>query len=297
MEVDQYDELGNVSKSLPLFDSKEYPVETSGDGTGEFIWPRQQRSDGKWFGFDDKVLAVKRGQYINKVHFRAQYYNDPRDIDSAPIKRDSFQYYDQNYIARRDNQWFFKRERLNVVASVDFAYSTGKKSDYTSIVVLGVDGNSNYYILEIDRFKTDKISDYFTRILKLYEKWGFRKIRAEVSLAQQVIVKDLKENYIRKLGLSLTIDEYRPSRWMGSKEERILGVLEPKYVNGQIYHYSGGNCQVLEEELVFANPAHDDVKDALASAVDFAVPPMNLFNQKKEQNHGFQFHGRWGGVS
>jgi len=182
------------------------------------------------------------------------------------------------------------------VAAVDFAYSTGKKSDYTSIVVLGVDGVNNYYILEIERFKTDKISDYFQRILKLYEKWGFRKIRCEVSVAQQVIVKDLKENYIRPHGLSLTVDEFRPSRWMGSKEERIMAVLEPKYANRQIWHYQGGNIQVLEEELVFTNPSHDDVKDALASAIDFAVAPMNMFNVKKMNEPQTQFHARFGGM-
>lgn len=295
MEVDEYDEIGNVVRSEPLFETKEYPVETAGDGTGEFIWPRAQRSDGKWFGFNQEELAKKRAQYLNKVHFRAQYYNDPHDIDSSPIQRDLFQYYDQNFVSRRDYNWYFKRERLNVVAAVDFAYTTGKKSDYTSIVVVGVDGVNNYYILEIDRFKTDKISDYFARILKLYEKWGFRKIRCEVSVAQQVIVKDLKENYIRPHGLSLSVDEFRPSRWHGSKEERIMGVLEPKYANRQIWHYQGGNIQVLEEELVFTNPAHDDVKDALASAIDFAVPPMNLFAYKKS-NETTQFHSRYGGM-
>lgn len=297
MEVDQYDELGNVIFSEPLFEVKEYPVETSGDGTGEFLWPRQQRSDGKWFGFDDKILAQKRAQYVNKIHFRAQYYNDPNDVDSSPIQRSQFQYYDQNFLTRRDGVWSFKGNRLNVVASVDFAYSTGKKSDYTSIVVVGVDGRNNYYILEIDRFKTDKMSEYFNHIFKMYEKWGFRKIRAEVSVAQQVIVKDLKENYIRPYGLSLVVDEFRPSRWQGSKVERIMAVLEPKYANQQVYHYQGGNIQALEEELIFANPAHDDIKDALASAIDFAIAPLDLYRIKKEDTRVYNYHGKFGGVA
>jgi phage terminase large subunit-like protein len=296
MEIEEYDELGNVSKATPLFEVKEFPVESIGDGTGEFLWPRQQRSDGKWFGFDDKILAQKRAQYLNKIHFRAQYYNDPHDIESSPIARDLFQYYDQQHLVSRDGKWFFKGDRLNVAASVDFAYSLGKRSDYTSIVVVGVDGRQNYYILEIDRFKTDKMKEYFDRILALYQKWGFRKIRAEVSAAQVVIVKDLKESYIRPLGLSLTVEEYRPSRWQGSKEERIMATLEPKYSNHQIWHYLGGNCQALEEELTFTNPSHDDIKDALASAVDFAVAPLDLFRLKREQPV-FNFHSKYGGVA
>jgi phage terminase large subunit-like protein len=296
MEIDEYDELGNKVKSTPLLIVKNM-LSRRQETAGEFLWPRTQSPDGKWFGFNQEELAKKRAQYLNKVHFRAQYYNDPHDIDSSPIKRDLFQYYDPNFLAHKDYAWFFKRERLNVVAAVDFAYTTGSKSDYTSIVVLGVDGLNNYYILEIDRFKTDKISEYFNHILALFNKWGFRKIRCEVSTAQSVIVKDLKENYIRPHGLSLSVDEFRPTRWQGSKEERIMAVLEPRYANHQIWHYQSGNTQVLEEELMFTNPAHDDVKDALASAVDFVVPPMNIFAIRRNQEKTMQFNSRFGGIS
>lgn len=296
-EIDEYDERGNVRVATPLFEVMERQVESIGDGTGEFLWPKQQSSYGKWYGFDRETLATKRSQYLNQLHFRAQYYNDPHDVDSSPIQRDFFQYYDQNFLSRRDGRWFFKGERLNVVASIDFAYSTGKKSDYTSIVVVGVNGSNDYYILDIDRFKTDMISEYYKRILKLYEKWGFRKIIAEVVGGQEVIVKDLKENYIRKNGISLVVEESRPTRWLGVKEERIMATLQPRYANHQIWHYMGGNCQALEEELVFRNPPHDDIKDALASAINAAVAPTNLFRKEKESSNVFQYHSRWGGVT
>jgi phage terminase large subunit-like protein len=296
MEIEEYDEVGNVKRATALFETFERQVESIGDGTGQFLWPKQQRADGRWFGFDSEALAKKRSQYLNKIHFRAQYYNDPHDVDSSPIKRDQFQYYNQNLVHRRDGHWFFKDDRLNVVAAVDFAYSEGRKSDFSCICVVGADGNSNYYVLEIDRFKATVPSEYFKHILKMYEKWGFRKIRCEVSAAQAVIVKDLKESYVRPLGLALSIDEYRPSRWIGSKEERILATLEPKYQNKQIWHYAGGFCQTLEEELIFQNPAHDDCKDALASAVDFAMAPVNYLQMNKARTPKFEYHPRWGGT-
>src|SRR5260370_27456795 len=112
MEIGKYDEYGHISSSVPLFDSREWAVENVGDGTGEFIWPRQRRDDGKWFGFDSDVLSIKRGQYLNQLHFRAQYYNDPHDSSSSPISRDLFQYYDPGHIHRQDYTWHFKRERL-----------------------------------------------------------------------------------------------------------------------------------------------------------------------------------------
>lgn len=297
MEIHEYDERGKVNQATPLFEVIQEQVETVGDGTGEYLWPRQQRSDGKWFGFDEKALSYKRSQYLNHTHFRAQYYNDPHDAESSPINRNYFQYYNPSFLIQQNGKWFYKTDKLNVFASVDFAYSTGKKSDYTSIVVVGVDGRNNYYVLDIDRFRTSEISEYYKRIFQLYERWGFHKIRAEVSAAQAVIVRDLKENYIKRNGLSLAVEEFRPSRWQGSKEERIMATLQPRYANRQIWHYNTGNCQVLEEELMSSNPPHDDVKDALASAIDFAIPPLDIYKLKKDITPTFNFHSRWGGVA
>lgn len=298
MEVDQYDADGELVGSLPLYECFERQVENRGDGTGEFLWPRQQRYDGKWFGFDAAILAKKRAQYLDKTQFRAQYYNDPNDPESAAISRDLFQYYDPKHLSRSDGKWFYRGKRLNIFAAVDFAYSLTRKADYTCIVVVGLDVDKNYYVLEIDRFKTNKISDYFQSILRLHQKWDFRKIRCEMTAAQQVIVKDLKENYIRTYGLALSIEEFKPTRHQGSKEERIEAILQPRYENRQIWHYMGGNCQSLEEELVLQNPPHDDIKDALASAIDAAVAPTTsgFGAQRTRELRNATVHPRFGGV-
>src|SRR5260221_13744792 len=66
MEVDQYDDSGDKVHSEPLFEVKEHPVEVG----GQFLWPREKQLDGRWYGFDAKVLADKRSQYLNKIHFR-----------------------------------------------------------------------------------------------------------------------------------------------------------------------------------------------------------------------------------
>ena len=295
MVVDQYDLEGEITGAEPLYECFERQVESRGDGTGEFLWSRQQRYDGKWFGFDSAILAKKRAQYLDRVQFRAQYYNDPNDADSASISRDYFQYYDSKFLHRSQGKWFYRTNRLNVFAAVDFAFSLRNKADYTAIVVVGVDADQNYYVLEIERFKTDKISDYFQRILKLHQKWDFRKLRAEVTAAQQVIVNDLKQSYIRTHGLALSIEDFRPNRHQGSKEERIDAILQPRYHNRQIWHYQGGNCQILEEELVLTNPPHDDVKDCLASAIDACVAPAGTSRQGQIVSR-INTHSRFGGV-
>lgn len=296
IEYEVYDDEGEVVDYVPLYEKYEKPVESQGDGTGEFLWPRQQRKDGKYFGFDSRVLARKRAAYLDRTQFWAQYYNDPNSIEDAPIDPAWFQYYDLTFVKYRDGHWHYKDQRLNVFASIDFAYTTTKTADYSSIVVVGVDRNMNYYILDIDRFKTDKISEYYNRILRAHEKWNFRKIRAEATAAQLVIIRDLKENYIRPYGLALSVEEYRPPQKMGSKEERMHAILQPRYENLQIWHYKGGNIQILEEELVQHNPQHDDVKDALASCIDACVAPVSS-NHRDRTNVVPLFNSRFGGVS
>ena len=292
---DTYDEAGEVLSTVNLYEKFERAIEDQGDGSGIFIWPRQQRADGQWFGFNQDILARKRAQYIDKTQFRAQYYNDPNAIDDAPISSDTFQYFDPQHVRQSDGSWNVRGRRINVFAAVDFAYTLGKRSDYTCVVVVGVDAENNYYVLDIDRFKTDRISVYFEHILKAYERWGFRKLRAEVTAAQSVIVKDLKDNYIKPYGLALSIDEFKPTRNEGSKEERVHNILSPRYDNRQVWHFKSGITQILEEELMQRNPSHDDVKDTLASAIDVCIPPAKTRGTVQHSN--VVYHSRFGGMN
>lgn len=258
-----------------------------------FLWPKEIRADGKTFGFDKNILAAIEAEYEDRTQFFAQYYNDPNDPGSQRIGRDKFQYYDKKYLEQRNGDWYFKDSKLNVTCAIDFAFSINKKADWTSLVVVGVDSMRNYYVLDIDRFKTDKISVYYEHLLKLYERWEFRKVRAEVSVAQAVIVRDLRDNYIKPNGLMLSVQEERP---MKNKEERIAAVLETKYENQQIWHYRGGYTAELEDELVQARPQHDDIKDALAAAIESAMPPARRGGNEK-QNRKIVYHSRFGGVA
>lgn len=295
ISVDQFDADGEIIGTESLYEKFERQVENRGDGTGEFIWPRQQRTDGKWFGFNTEILARKRAQYLDKTQFRAQYYNDPNSIEDAPINPDCFQYYDLELVKMKDGLWHYKDRRLNVFAAIDFAYTTSLKADYTTIAVVGVDKDMNYYILDLDRFKTDRIPEYFQHLLRAHEKWQFKKLRAEATAAQSVIIRDLKDNYLRPYGMALSVEESKPSRHQGSKEERVHAILQPRYENLQVWHYKGGNVQILEEELISRNPAHDDMKDAVASCIDMCVAPVPMGS--RNQTNKQVFSSRFGGVS
>ena len=290
-EYDLYNDEGDVLDRKPVWEIKEYAVEQD----GVFIWPRTIRGDGKAFGFNNQVLARIRAEYSDRIQFYAQYYNNPNDPGANRINRDRFQYYDKKFLTQRDGYWYFKKKRLNVYAAIDFAFSLNKKADFTAICVVGIDDEGYIYVLDIDRFKSDKLTDYFTHITSLHSKWEFKKLRAEVTVAQSIIVRDLKDK-LREQGLRLSIDEYRPTRKEGNKEERIASVLEHRYDNQSIWHFKGGYIDALEEELILSRPAHDDLKDSLASAVEICVKPIKS-RERDSYSNVVPINNRFGGIS
>lgn len=296
--VPLFDKDGDLIGEEPLYDIFQEQVEDRGDGTGVFLWPRQQGTNGLWYGFNSEILAKKKALYAgNELQFYAQYYNNPNLGENAGISRECFQYYDKSFLKFLGGQWYFNDRRLNVVAAMDFAYTDKVRSDYSSLVVVGVDYCNNFYVLDVDRFKTELIDEYYKHLFQMHAKWGFHEVIAETTAAQKVIVEDLKINYIRPNGLGLSITHFQPSKYQGSKEERIDAVLQPRYKNGQMWHYRGGNCQILEEELILRKPPHDDVKDTLATAVMHARPPIDSrihnLNRYPLEDHT---HSRFGGM-
>ncbi len=284
-----FDDNDELVDKLPTWEVVEHKVEEN----DIFLWPREIRDDGKAFGFSKNVLSRIRSEYADTVQFYAQYYNDPNDPGSNRISRDKFQYIDRKQVKYANGSWWVRKKIVNIYAAIDFAYTTSRRSDYTAIVVVGVDDEGFIYVLDIDRFKTDKHSVMFEHVMKLHEEWDFRKLRAEVTAAQSMIVGDLKDR-IRKEGMSLSIDENKPSRHEGTKEERLVSILEPRYDNLSVYHIRGGYTAALEEELILARPKHDDIKDALASCIQIAKAPSKRRREKEDRN--VIYSSRFGGV-
>ena len=276
MAYDDYDESGEPLGKRMVWDIQEFAVEED----DIYLWPRSIRPmDNKAFGFDRRQLARIEAEYADKVQFYAQYYNDPNDPSSDRISRDKFQYFNPRFLKKDNGYWSYNGNRLNIYAAVDFAYSLSSRADYTAIVVIGVDSEDNIYVLDIDRFKSFKVYEYFQHITALHSKWGFKKLRAEVTAAQKTIVDSIQD-FVKREGMRLKVEEYRPNKYEGSKEERIAAVLEHRYENMDVWHSEGGWTSVLEDELVKARPQHDDIKDALASAVSIAVKPMRSMKDK-----------------
>lgn len=287
IKVPVFDDDNNIVDEKPSWDIMELAVEDD----GVFIWPRAYRKDGKAFGFDIKSLASIKAEYLDRTQFYAQYYNNPNDAESNRVDPSKFQYYDPTHLSFNGYSWSINGEPMNVYASIDFAFSLERTADYTAIVVIGIARSGFIYVLDMDRFRTDKIQTYYDRVTALHAKWKFKKLRAEVTVGQVIIVRDLKER-LKQEGLALPIEEYRPR---GKKEERIAAVLEPRYETQMIWHFKGGLTAVLEDEIILARPPRDDLKDTLASVIEMALPPKTQHNVRSASKK-LRSHGRFGGI-
>lgn len=290
------EETGAILDQQAVYLVHEREVETD----GVFLWPREGRkSDGKLFGFNWAELARKKAKYVDTLQFFAQYYNNPNDLENRTIERGNFRYYKKEDIRMLRGHWYYNDRKLNVYAAMDFAYSLTKKADWTCIVVFGIDWEFNVYILDIVRFKTKKTLVYFSNFKDMLLKWEFSRLRAEATAAQAVIVQSLKDDIVTE-GIHCIVEEHRPNKGMGAKEERMKAALSPKYEAGKILHFKGGLCNYLEEEVLLDNPPHDDIKDTLAAGLssDYVRKPRRPAKEYTEEEgmSSLKFHSRFGGA-
>lgn len=302
---DERDAYASFEASMiPIFDEKtqeqigEEPewqvfkkeVEDKGDGTGNYLWPRRKSANtGEFYGMDFKELMRIKASLASlgkTAHFYAQYYNNPNKTGENIVSE--FHYYSRKHLVRQGSKWFYGDKELAVVAGMDLAWTdetgrNGSRSDYTAIVVIGVDAEGFIYLLDCARFRTSKYSVYYRQIAQKYEFWQFRKIFMESESAGKLIVKEMQDR-VRQDGLSLTVIGKSQSRKKDAKTEEHAAVLEPRYESGIIFHYKGGIVSELEEEVKSLRPKFDDLKDALTIAIKNSNRPRRYSNGKTERS-------------
>jgi len=290
-EREVYDEEGNFVGAEKNYEVFIRTVEEE----GRFCWPRKLVPEiGEHFGFDWNELARKKSKYKasgRMEQYYAQYYNEPNDPELHKLDRSKFQYYDEKHLKFLESKWRYNNKTLNTFAAMDVAYTDGKQSDYTAIVVIGVDQDGDIYVLDIDRFKTNKFDVYYDRMIGLQAKWNFRKIQVETNAGGSLVAQYLKDQ-IKLNGASVAVDGKAKTANEGKKSERIAAILEPRYENQSIWHPKSGIIGLLEEEIILPNPPHDDLKDALATAITISRPPARQQNNNVVQ---FKTHSRFGG--
>lgn len=208
------------------------------------------------------AALMKKKSIIGTKAFNSEYMNIAYDPDSQVFNEDTVTFYDDRDLF---DQWGRKLP-MDVYGFWDLAVGKGnKRDDFNAIIILGrVKLTGVMYVLDAWSGKVPAHKALAIAEQKISE-WQPRLFGVETIQMQYEFYRQLQEN-IMKHGLYATrLKAYNPK---AKKEDRIQ-ILEPLFETGYL-RVKKTQRLLLEQLYGFPNWEHDDLPDALASAVDLA---------------------------
>lgn len=245
------DKKNNLSQDFAILRLPAYEGEW---GSGELLFPPRL----SWKTL--KGLKEQQGEY----HFSAQYMLNPVPEKDQTFKP-PFKYYEQTDI---------QGVEMNRFMTVDPALSESKEADYSAIMVVGVDKDDSWYILDIWRDQCQP-SQLIEQIFLMDEKWKPISVGLETTSYQRMLQYEIISQ-MKTRGRYLSIKELKHAGMATqSKDERIRS-LQPRFQIGNIFlpeRSANKFTEYLEDELSrFPRGRNDDMIDALASMNELAFP-------------------------
>ena len=214
-----------------------------------------------WSRWTYSALMKKKSTLGTKA-FNSEYMNIAYDPDSQIFNEDNIIFFDDRDLI---DQWG-RRIPLDVYGFWDLAVGKGnKRDDYNAVVIIGRDKLTGVmYVLDAWSAKVPAHKALAVAEQKIAE-WQPKLFGVETIQMQYEFYRQLQEN-IMKHGLYYT--RLKACNPKAKKEDRIQ-ILEPLFETGYL-RLKRSQRLLLEQLLVFPQGEHDDLPDALASAVDLA---------------------------
>lgn len=206
--------------------------------------------------------------------FGSEYLNKPTDDETAIFKRSYMQFYDNKDLFNPDG----RPMNLEIYGFWDIAIGKSDRSDYNAIVTIGRDKRTGIlYVLDAWAAKVPMHKALEVVIQKIQE-YGHNAFAVETIQAQYDMYRQLRER-LTKMGYYKTrVLAVNPK---GKKEDRIEQ-LEPLIEQG-IIRFKENQRLLIEMLEQFPSHDHDDLPDALASAVEIAGKQRKRTYYKKPE--------------
>ena len=238
-------DMYSVKKNDPKIKLVEIPIMNS--DTGEITHPER-------YGIED-INDLKKDMWV----FNCQMMLKPEDPAKMTFKKEMIQTYEGI------------PEDLNFYLIVDPASKRKKKSDYTAMLVVGINSEGHRYIVDGIRDKLNP-AQRIDAAVELARRWNIKESGwEEVGLGDDNFYLEERR---RKEHLFFTVTPVKTMQV--AKEDRIRNILVPEYAShkwfwparGKLVKYSlfhGRNfdlMELLEEEFMqFPLAQHDDLMD------------------------------------
>jgi phage terminase large subunit-like protein len=219
-----------------------------GRAAGERLWP-------EWYT-DDMVSLAKRDPRV----WSALYQQEPRPGEGGEFRREWLRYYGDCKAGAG----------MNKILLVDPASGKRATNDYTSMWIIGLSPDSNYYVLDMVRDRLN-LSERAEKVFSLHRKWKPYQVRYErygmmADIEHMESCMD-RENYrfkITEVGGGLKKEDrirrtlpmfqdakfYLPNTFWYTRTDGIVYDLVDEFIN--------------QEYLAFPVGRHDDMMDGLA---------------------------------
>lgn len=234
--------------------------------------------DGEPVFLSREKLAKKR-QDMGPYTFSAQMMQNPTADATQGFKREWLKFYEESpeSVGAGTNKYML----------VDAANDKRKTSDYTSIWIIGLGQDDNYYVLDMVRDRLN-LTERAEKVMQLHRTWKPKSVRYERygMMADIQHIKSLQASQNYRFDI-VEVAGKTP------KNDRIRRLI-PLFEQGRIYlpqslHKTDYEGQVKElvgafieqEYACFPVPLHDDMLDALAR---IAEPNMPLIWPKQSIN-------------
>ena len=250
------------------------------------IWDEDEKSIWPERFPRERILQIKDefGSIGNLNGFYQEYMNIAQSPDNAPFKPEWIQLHHYDYEIRNGQGCLIRtideKETIipvEVYSGVDPASSLSARADYFVIATIGVDHNNNKYVIDITRERLTP-SKQPGLIIDKYMKYKPRRMKIETTGYQEALrvgVRDImKEKGLYIPGLEKGV---KPRT---RKSERLLSMV-PMFARKQFY-FRPEDIKGQQEFLSYPRGKHDDVMDAVWTALDGAKPcRFEEYDEKK----------------
>lgn len=247
------DILTQIENESRLDDAERFYYENKEemDRGAEVLWSSR-------FSYFD--LMLKKADVGTRA-FASEYLNLPSDTESSVFREEYFEFYEKSSIMAGNRTL----PKYDVYGFWDIAMGKNKRSDYNAIVVVAKDRVTGaIYVLEAwaEKCRPHKAIDKAVEIIKTYSP---RSFGVETINAQYEFYRQLQERLTREGVYGTRVKDVNPT----AKKEQRIEALEPLFEQGYIKLLK--NQRLLQEMLLqYPSHPHDDLPDALASALDMS---------------------------
>ena len=166
---------------------------------------------------------------------------------------------------------------VKVYAGVDPASSLSLTADFFVIAIVAIDSERNYYLIDLLRARVPT-EEQPAKIIEYYKKYKPFWMKVETVGYQEALRRETRrlmmEENLFIPGLETGVKPRTP------KSERLTSMV-PMFARGNFY-FRPEDEDARAEFMAYPRGKHDDIMDAIWTAIENAVPPRKKILDKKK---------------